>query len=202
MNFSQPRKGINFLLNLVNQLHTFTTILYWQFTFLLWSPSQAYALEPEFPDVGPYAALENSTVEKLTFGWDETPAIYTKWNIDELNASQPLHQTWVWFNPDNHIVSMSSQDIGLQGLSGHLELWNSLSDNWVPSLGTSWETEKKAGIWNVNVLWINTGGVLGAQNVQFTVTPEPVSSVLFLVGGTAIALRKVKYHQKTSRSGK
>lgn len=110
-----------------------------------------------------------STDIRTTYDLNETPWLYLKLPESSLNF------TGAWWNdPDNnaHFVS--------QGPTTDQEIWLSLLD---------WSTVKEAGQWNVNAFYSAANGAYGTGSTSFTVTPEPLSSLLFIVGGATLACR-------------
>ena len=51
---------------------------------------------------------------------------------------------------------------------------------------------KKTGLWNVDAFYSYAAGGSGLKSTSFSVTPEPISSALFLLGGGALALRNFR----------
>lgn len=129
----------------------------------------------------------------------ETPWLYLKLKYDDLAVSSPLHLHWVWSsstNPDN--TETLDQKFSLAGLTTDKELWNPVPQPW-------WNNNGGSGLWHVDVNWFNVHGTNGYSSADFTVcgggglpsivpqkcgpvvTPEPVSSTLFLLGGIPLA---------------
>ncbi len=64
---------------------------------------------------------------------------------------------------------------------------------WVTNSLSDWSNRNDPGLWTVSTSWQLGVWESGAGTpVSFTVTPEPVSSVLFLLGGTVIAMIRRK----------
>ena len=131
-----------------------------------------------FPSLGPYMTDEGPFVEnpqeKNVFGWDEKPYAFIQFAIDNLNKEYPIEMVWAWYSGEMwEWVSWEYEVITNFPEEGKLNLWNSL-DNW--------EIHKKIGEWIMEVNWWNGEKREGGISLGFTVTPEPVSSVLFLLG--------------------
>ena len=109
-----------------------------------------------------------STTAKTTFGLNETPFLYMKLPDDKVNFASSF-----WHAPDSMVYFAS------QGPGSTAERWISL---------TSWDTVKKVGDWSIDSNVFYSSGVTATSAASFTVTPEPLSTALFLVGGVPIAL--------------
>lgn len=114
----------------------------------------------------------SSTTEQNMFGLDETPWLYLK--LPESKFTGPLadlNLTFSFFQgPENTKYFTSG------GLSLKRENWLSLS---------SWDSipnSAKVGDWDVYANFVGFAGI-GAGTTKFTVTPEPISMILFLFGG-------------------
>jgi hypothetical protein len=78
---------------------------------------------------------------------------------------------------------------------------NPVSSNqiWVSLNDSVWDSIKEVGTWNVDAYYslstLDSGSFTVVSNpgaASFTVTPEPVSSVLFLLGGAGLIARRFK----------
>lgn len=112
----------------------------------------------------------NSTVPKDIFEWDETPWLYLK-----LNADSPTTTNADWNSPAGGLYQIIGEDAADQ------ELWFTLSD---------WDAVKTAGYWTVDAVSDYGFGSSDIGQADFIVTPEPVSSVLLLVGGAMLFARR------------
>jgi len=120
-----------------------------------------------------------STTPKTSFGWNETPWLYVKLTSAALNVTS----SW-WLNPSLNplasVIESGARD----------EFWLTPVDQYGNSI---WDSIKALGTWTINAeahfatipMDKNTGSTI------FTVTPEPVSSALFLIGGAALAGSKL-----------
>lgn len=134
------------------------------------------------PSLGPYMTDEGSIAPKpnQTFGWNEKPYAFIQFDINDLNTKKPLFVWWKWRDPDGHVVSFERERI-TNFPEDNLNLWNSL-DNW--------DVHKQMGEWTVETKWVNPSGGVGKFTNNFTVMPEPVSSILFLSGGAVLIARR------------
>lgn len=118
---------------------------------------------------------------KSSFGLDETPYLYLKLPADQnLGYLSGYHLTGsTWTGPSEFPLPSGME------LSSSRELWISLP---------YWDLVKEEGTWNVDAAFFYMGGMKGKGSTSFAVSPEPVSTVLFLAGGGifAVALRRKK----------
>jgi len=122
-----------------------------------------------------------SRVEKSLFGLNETPYLYL--NLPDNTSSgflNDFHLTGsVWTGPIDFPLPS-----GLE-FSNSEELWLTLP---------YWDLVKEPGHWDVDAAFFYVDGMKGKGSTSFSVSPEPVSTVLFLAGGgiLAVALRRKK----------
>lgn len=104
------------------------------------------------------------TDERSTFGWDDKPWLYLK-----LPAAGVAETNSTWTDP------LGADSLTDENVSGLIEVWLGF-DNW--------NEIRRAGLWHVNATYdfLYTSDPSGSGACTFTVTPEPVSSVLFLLG--------------------
>ena len=131
----------------------------------------------------------SGTVNNYQYAPNQTPWVYLKLKLSDLNLTAPLHVLWSWSSfTDSSINETKLEHISLAGLSTDKELWSSAPEPW-------WSNNSQHGKWSVDIAWLNHQGALGTSTVDFNVTPEPISGALFLFGGVPLAaalLRKKK----------
>jgi hypothetical protein len=118
-----------------------------------------------------------STEEKNIFNPNETPWVYVK-----LSSSENSAVNVSWLSPSG-IGSMS------QNFSNDTERWLS-PQNWA---GIS-----QKGSWTIQANYFTPGGSSGNASANFTVTPEPVSTTLFLIGSLPLAVGVYRGRRKKS----
>lgn len=62
----------------------------------------------------------------------------------------------------------------------------------------SWNDIESIGNWDIALNYERKNGDIGSLSTQFTMVPEPISSVLFLLGGAGLALRQSRKKKKDS----
>lgn len=133
----------------------------------------------------------------------ETPWVYIKFKLENLATNSPLHMHWVWSsNDDPNITETVNQKLNITGLGTDKELWAAAPEPW-------WSNNGGPGSWHADINWFNVHGTNGISSADFiscpqggiigrqapcgpVVTPEPLSSTLFLLGAGPLAaiLRK------------
>ena len=128
-----------------------------------------------------------SYTEKNSFSLDETPWLYAKLPEVQSGDVTSLLTNWV----DGGTASLDASE---QNTDAIAEFWLTPSD---------WDAVKHAGPWDIKTYFavdkpgpLAIGDLYGGSEVspqvtnpyRFTVTPEPVSAVLFLLGGSALGL--------------
>jgi len=151
-------------------MKAFSSTLVVAVLFVLLATSNASAAFSEFKMVG----SSGSTVEQTVFGWDETPYLYVK--LPRVGVYADIETDW--FSPEASSYE-ADKAVVLPGILGSKSQWISLSN---------WNDVKQVGTWNVSgayeyLLPCSTGeGV-----ASFVVTPEPVSLLLYGLGGLPLA---------------
>ena len=119
----------------------------------------------------------------------QTPWVYLKLKLSELNLAAPLNILWSWSNFSTPSINETKlEHISLTGLGTDKEVWSAAPEPW-------WSANGGTGKWTVDVAWLNAHGAYGTSTANFNVTPEPLSSALLLFGGVPLAaalLRKKK----------
>ncbi len=137
------------------------------------NPSKAQAESEIDPFVNIYTVAEGFGDEVLqdTFSLDETPYLFVEF-ADALD-SDFIHGDYYPQSGD-FLGSTSVTDIGIS-----TKFWFNLED---------WDSNKSQGIWQIDTD-LSFGETAGhSAPTSFTVTPEPISTALFLIGGAPIAL--------------
>ena len=140
------------------------------------------------PALGPYATDLNSSAIKHTFGWDETPFAFIRFDSDDLNLCKDLDLAYRFKFEGAGPSHWTSDTYDLDGATGLLNYWQSLSN---------WDSIKQVGHWEVKAFWNNPSGSYGNEAFCFTVngptvTPEPVSMALFGLGAGALGLTRLR----------
>ena len=137
------------------------------------------------PADGPVATDNLSTTPKTSFPLTETPYIYLEFDKSSFNLNEPLYISWIWQHTDDTTPSaFEAQLFPTSSASDPLQIWKTAAN---------WDSIKKTGDWTIQSIWWNPSngtakGGLGAGQATIAVTPEPVSTILFLVGGGVFGL--------------
>ncbi len=136
-------------------------------------------------DADAYTHLSDDT-KTSEFGWDEQPFFSLEFDVDDLRTDRSLHTTILLFDPSGLLRDTQSR-VTSSYPTDPLILCFSI-DNW--------DLIKEVGTWNVKATYFNSlfkkdgKGGFGCTTVPFTVTPDPISSVLFMVGGIVLLVRR------------
>ena len=172
--------------NRSNMLRTITTVIALIILLLAYT---AYAFAAFDLDRF-YAADKFDENQKTEFGWDETPYIYYKFTFVDVSETDTLNIGATWGSPTSDFYGTGDLITVFSG--NNLELWHCL-DNW-----NSGSPARELGQWNVTTGWfLFDQSASGLDSTSFTVTPEPVSSLLFLIGGAGLVTRRY-YKRKHS----
>jgi|GEM_PF-6971243 hypothetical protein len=141
---------------------------------------------------------EGKTNEKKNFNLNQQPYGYLFIDNDFFKtAPRKLDITWQWFYLGADGKEKEAQEKYLRlawdsGLNkdGDFQMWES-PDNW--------KGIEQAGNWKVKVAWnaVNGDGGVNRDGARFTIAPEPVSAILFLLGGAGLVTRKLTIRKKS-----
>ena len=141
---------------------------------ILSAGQNAFANFEEYKIVGSAGSFD----EKTVFGFDDSsPYIYMR-----LPENGQSFTGSFWRDPD--ATSFYTSTVGT---TPDRNRWIKLAD---------WDTIKKAGEWEVSSNYFYTTGETGFGIASFTVAPEPLAMVLFMVGGTPIAASLYRKRKK------
>ena len=153
---------------------------------LAFASGMAFADDAPFPVYQtPLTTLNGSDAVKAVFGWDEKPFTFFWFDAsqggDAINPALTLQVTNVWKHEGTIIGTQTDNFAGTPGVTT-LKDWIGLD---------TWSGVRQTGNWTVDSTWgyVNGTNPMCATS-SFTVTPEPFSAALFLIGGLAIASRK------------
>jgi hypothetical protein len=144
-----------------------------------------------------YTTDKDSSIPKVEFGWDEQPYSYLFIDRDSFDTiPEVLDIKWQWFYVDDlyyeeHYFYFPWNESTDE--EGNFRIWES------PQY---WLSMREFGDWSARVVWRAEieGNWTGYRwrSFDFTVTPEPVSSILFITGGAILIgrryLRRKKYN--------
>ena len=131
---------------------------------------------------------DKETTAYTEFAWGETPWLYLRLPAAPGSFGWKSSVTSDWLFDDTW-QGLSDSNVNVKSY------WLRLSD---------WDTLKQVGTWTVDASYeyAKTGqpSVFGYGSTAFTVTavPEPISSALFLLGGTLLAARQYRKKRKNN----
>ena len=149
------------------------------------SPVPAFALNNLSPSDGPFTVdSPGSTTPKDTFDLSEHPFVFLEFDRDSLNTNLPLLTIGKWILENKQTLGLNFT-LTSQFPNDSVRLWSD---------AINWDLIKKTGKWQVDNSWLNLDffpgkGGIGSKTINFTVTPEPVASLLFIIGGAPVAFR-------------
>ena len=127
-----------------------------------------------------------SEVKQSVFTLNQTPWLYLELPSTGFNVAAS-----VWSDP-------SSNPFTVTEVGGNTKYWLSLNSGLDESNNpVTWNSVKQVGTWNITAGYLypfSTKDYAGAGETSFKVTavPEPVSTVLFLLGGATLAVRRFR----------
>ena len=132
--------------------------------------NSAFAVQPSFYI---HMTYNDGNTEDVvtTFGWEQQPYLYIHL------PSEARTYTISWWDPPGGELFYDCFKVTI----GEDEVWHTLGD-WFDDPDGS----RQLGLWNVRADYSSFTGS-GSDTTSFTVTPEPLSSVLFLIGGISLA---------------
>ncbi|VAX35654.1 hypothetical protein MNBD_UNCLBAC01-1739 [hydrothermal vent metagenome] len=123
-----------------------------------------YTTASGFPDETP----------KNKFDFTETPYLFLELPEGE-NLAEFTVSFWQGTNNQTSVITIGASE----------------TKRWTTP--NNWDIVKEVGDWTINASWFNSNtNNSGVGSTTFTVTPEPVSTILFFVGGVPMAFRLYK----------
>lgn len=138
----------------------------------------SYMVDEEF-SFNPQPAAGSPAV--ATYAWDQNPWLYF------VSPSSMLTYSVSWWNHTGEALKTPNLEITV----GTNNVWHGFSNF------DDWAAIRKAGDWTVRADYTYADGSSSGEIVPFRVVPEPVSSALFLLGGSAIAALKLRKRKNT-----
>jgi hypothetical protein len=162
----------------------------------------------------------------------DTPSYFVEFDNAKVDQSTPLYLTTVWSYEGKVVDTMTQSQVitKLPSLNNAFGAWVSpVKANWTPtpwdgqpyqwSVLATWSNQKVEYSnrypwlgcvgWAISDSFCDTGKLVGGVGYdiqKFTVTPEPVTSVLFLTGSALLAARvrrkgRINWGQRPSNKG-
>ena len=140
-----------------------------------------------------------STTQQSTFTLDQTPWLYVELPEGNLNWASAAGSLWFY---DSNIIP--------KGVAGDSDFTSPYTREFWLKLD-NWDSVAKVGDWHVAAGYelgtpINLFGKeiiipkdvgVGCTSFNVTAVPEPISTVLFVLGGATLAVRRLRKGRKT-----
>ncbi len=164
--------------------------------FVFSSVGNAFAWDP-YDFIGTSAWRNNAWVETDTFAFDEKPWLHLV-IPDDVDFTWDL-TTSAWTAEGSGVPNFTIPILDSFVRDTKNSIYVSFNDNrWFGLNG--WQEIRKTGDWDINAWSVVFDGfrIAGKFNgdASFTVTPEPVSAVLFWLGGGLLAAQVVRKKRK------
>lgn len=147
---------------------------------LIFEQTKAEAAEIDFEKLYTTGSGSPDEVLKNEFTLNETPYLFM-----QLPTGEELSDFTVsfWHGPTNNTSVMTFGGAGLT--------------RWATP--ANWDAVKEVDEWDIDASWYNSGtGNGGTGHTSFTVTPEPIAMILFMVGGLPIATSLYRNRRKNA----
>ena len=144
------------------------------------------------PTQGPYMTLgDPDQTQNSEFSLSQTPYLFLQFNKSDLGG-WPILAGSVWYTLKHDDSEYEIHPVGnlyFADASDYLNIWQGL-ERW-----DEFSDAQKIGNWDVSAVWLLANGTKGGYgttsfSVAPLVTPEPVSSALFLLGSCALVAIK------------
>jgi hypothetical protein len=152
--------------------------------------SSAHAATKDWGYVWTTSSATDSGKQK-NFTLDQQPFAYLFINKDAVDPStKNLNITWKWFSIGDEGKEKVAQEKYFSynwksgaDADGNFQMWESPAN---------WNDIQKSGDWRVRAEWSAKGGKgNGAAAANFNIiAPEPVSALLFLLGGAGLGIKR------------
>jgi len=127
------------------------------------------------------ASGSTDAVKNNEFSLGQVPYLYIKASSADLNWYSNLISTWTSSSYTPYYIEFPAGDY----------LYTTGQEAWIAFDAEYWEDIVETGDWNVTASISGYNGTTAFKVTSSpTVTPEPISAVLFLTGGAALFLRR------------
>ncbi|MBU4305363.1 MAG: hypothetical protein KJ893_07065 [Candidatus Omnitrophica bacterium] len=147
--------------------------------------TRVFAVEYSFENLYPVADKFVTTEKTSPFGWDEKPWIYIE--LPEVGYKHDVTKLF-WGDPAGDGDSLFRKANLILRDDNNRQIWVSFTDE-------RWSNIKELGEWDVyafsKLSFPGSGSPVSIiEKTSVMVTPEPVSSMLFIIGSLVLAVRR------------
>ena len=141
-----------------------------------------------------FAAFEVYTTDDCTSPYDKVDTF-------DINGTSPslymtsLDPNWqfqltLWYPPDLGNLDYYTPRFNTGTSTTWCDSFDNINFFDTSDTAHSWNDIKTLGEWKIGATYYSGGAKCGCDDTTFTMTPEPATSALFLIGGTGIALMR------------
>ncbi len=149
----------------------------------------SYATAQQSPWI--YTSEEKGGIEKNKLNIDKTPWLYLR-----LPYAGRTSTTFWWTNSNANTYGSYKTT---PKSNTETEFWHNFNDfDFIDEADEikTWSDVKRIGTWDLSATYSAPGKPSGTYGYTFNIVPEPISSVLFMLGGATLGLKIYRTRKK------